>query len=165
MSHCNDRWLGNAQRSVKILRVDLMEEDSNNSFLGRGWSFPPQFRRNNGVLELQMVSLEADIKESIGILLSTAPGERVMQPSYGCGLKHVVFESIDESAVAEIKDLIERAILFFEPRVTLEGIEIDTNDLYEGLIRILVEYTIISINTRSNVVYPFYIHEGTSVSM
>lgn len=142
-----------------------MAEDSNDSFLGRGWSFPPQFQRNNGVLELQMVSLEADIQESLGILLSTAPGERVMQPSYGCGLKHMVFESMDESAVTEIKDLVKRAILFFEPRITLEDIEIDTDDLYDGLVRILIEYTIISINTRSNIVYPFYIQEGTSVSM
>ncbi|MCG8415966.1 MAG: GPW/gp25 family protein [Pseudomonadales bacterium] len=142
-----------------------MANNSDNSFLGRGWSFPPQFERNNGVLELQMVSLEADIKESLGILLSTAPGERVMQPSYGCGLKSMIFESMDETAITEIKDVVERAILFFEPRITLEDISIDTEDVYDGLVRIQIEYTIISINTRSNIVYPFYIQEGTSVSI
>ena len=112
-----------------------------------------------------MVSLELDIKESLSILLSTSPGERVMQPSYGCGLNKMVFESMDESAITEIKDLIGRAILFFEPRITLEDIEIDVSDLDEGLLNIVIEYTIISINTRSNIVYPFYIQEGTSVNV
>lgn len=88
-----------------------------------------------------------------------------MQPSYGCGLNKMVFESMDESAITEIKDLIGRAILFFEPRITLEDIEIDVSDLDEGLLSIVIEYTIISINTRSNIVYPFYIQEGTSVSV
>jgi len=142
-----------------------MSDDQENSFLGRGWGFPPRFERNDGVLELQMVSLEADIQESIAILLATSPGERVMQPTFGCGLKAMVFENIDESTVTEIKDLIERAILFFESRITLESIYLDTENVYDGLINIHLEYTIRSINTRSNIVYPFYIQEGTDVSM
>jgi phage baseplate assembly protein W len=142
-----------------------MSEDQNNSFLGKGWGFPPRFERNNGVLELQMVSLEADIQESIAILLATSPGERVMQPSFGCGLKGMVFENIDESTITEIKDLVERAILFFESRITLDNIRIDVDQLYDGLINIHLDYTIRSINTRSNIVYPFYIQEGTDVSI
>lgn len=141
-----------------------MTDDQSKSFLGRGWGFPPQFDRNNGVLELQMVSLDADIKESLAILLATAPGERVMQPSFGCGLKGMVFENINESMVTELKDLIERAILFFETRISLDEITIDAEDVYEGLIRINIHYTISSINTRSNIVYPFYFQEGTEVS-
>ncbi len=141
-----------------------MASDHDNSFLGRGWSFPPQFASNNGVLELQMVSLEADVKESLAILLATTPGERVMQPTFGCGLKRIVFESIDETLITEIKDLIERAVLFFETRISLDEITIDVDDIQEGLIRIHLEYTISSINTRSNIVYPFYFEEGSEVS-
>lgn len=142
-----------------------MTNDQDNSFLGRGWSFPPQFENNNGVLELQMVSLEADVKESLAILLATTPGERVMQPTFGCGLKRIVFESIDETLITEIKDLIERAVLFFETRISLDDITIDIDDVQEGLIRIHLEYTISSINTRSNIVYPFYFEEGSEVSL
>ncbi|MFT4861923.1 MAG: phage baseplate assembly protein W [Pseudohongiellaceae bacterium] len=141
-----------------------MASDQDSSFLGRGWSFPPQFDSNNGVLELQMVSLEADVKESLAILLATTPGERVMQPTFGCGLKRIVFESIDETLITEIKDLIERAVLFFETRISLDDITIDVDDIQEGLIRIYLEYTISSINTRSNIVYPFYFEEGSEVS-
>lgn len=142
-----------------------MAEDNDKSFLGRGWGFPPRFEKHDGMFELQMVSLEADIQESLSILLATSPGERVMQPTFGCGLKSMIFENIDESTVTELKDLIERAILFFEPRITLDDIYINTEDVYEGLIRIHLDYTIRSINTRSNIVYPFYFQEGTGVKI
>ena len=70
-----------------------MERDT--SFLGRGWSFPPRFNPvDRGV---EMVAEEEDIQESLRILFSTAPGERVMHPSYGCGLKRMVFEQISET--------------------------------------------------------------------
>ena len=93
-----------------------MANEHTKEFLGRGWSFPPKFERNDEVLELQMVSLEEDIRESLSILLSTLPGERVMQPTFGCGLNALVFENITESSVTKIKELVERAILFFETR-------------------------------------------------
>ena len=110
-----------------------------------------------------MVAEEADIKESLWILLSTSPGERVMQPSYGCGLQGMVFETINQSAITEIKDIIERAILFFEPRITLEEIDTNTEDALEGRINIHLGYTVRKTNTRSNIVYPFYFLEGSQV--
>lgn len=142
-----------------------MAGDQDKSFLGIGWSFPPEFQRNDGVLELQTVSLEADIKESLSILLATAPGERVMQPTFGCGLKTMIFENVDETAITEMKDLIERAILFFETRIDLDDIYIDTDNIYDGLMEIDIHYTIVSTNTRSNIVYPFYFQEGTELDL
>lgn len=142
-----------------------MANNQDQSFLGRGWGFPPQFDRNDGVLELQMVSLEEDIKESLAILLATSPGERMMQPSFGCGLNSMVFDNIDESTITELKDLIERAILFFETRISLNEIVIDTRDVYDGLLAIDIQYTIRTTNTRSNIVYPFYFQEGTDISL
>ncbi|MBY0573628.1 MAG: GPW/gp25 family protein, partial [Undibacterium sp.] len=82
------------------------------SFLGIGWSFPPEFSKRGRVA---MVSAEDDIRQSLLILLSTTPGERVMQPAFGCGLKSKVYENINETNLTILKDLIKRAILFFEP--------------------------------------------------
>nr|WP_315481736.1 GPW/gp25 family protein [uncultured Undibacterium sp.] len=133
-----------------------------NSFLGTGWSFPPEFSRRGKV---SMVSAEEDIKQSLLILLSTSPGERVMQPTFGCGLKHHVYENIDESTVTLLKDLITRAILFFEPRVKLEMILSDASAAYEGRLDFTIMYRIISTNTRHNIVYPFYLREGSDVQL
>jgi phage baseplate assembly protein W len=63
------------------------------SFLGRGWSFPPAFSRSGA--EVEMVSGAEDIRQSLGILLSTRLGERLMQDEFGCDLQHVLFEEID----------------------------------------------------------------------
>ena len=136
--------------------------DFDKSFIGTGWSFPPEFSRNSG--RVKMVSAEDDIKESLHILFSTSPGERVMQPTYGCGLKTMMFEIISESIVTEIKDVVERAILFFEPRITLNSIEINSERAIEGVLEIFLNYTVRTTNSRNNMVYPFYFQEGTNIS-
>lgn len=127
-------------------------------FLGRGWSFPPRF----GAHGLAMVSAEEDIRESLLILLSTMPGERIMQPAYGCALKMHVFETINERSLAVIRDVISKAILFFEPRVILERIDINDVDQYEGKLDINIHYIVRTTNNRYNLVYPFYFSEATN---
>jgi phage baseplate assembly protein W len=137
--------------------------DVDKAFLGIGWSFPPEFHKHADAFGVNMVAEEEDIRESLRILLSTRPGERVMQPSYGCGLQAMVFEIINESTITEIKDIIERAVLFFEPRITLEDIDVSTDDLLEGKLNIQLNYSVRKTNTRSNMVYPFYHLEGSQV--
>ncbi len=132
-------------------------------FLGVGWRFPPEFHKHLDTIGAGMVSEEDDIRESLKILLSTRPGERVMQPAYGCRIHAMVFESINESTITEIKDVIERAVLFFESRITLNSIDVDTTDAYEGRLNIQLNYTVRTTNTRSNIVYPFYFIEGSHV--
>jgi len=132
-------------------------------FLGVGWSFPPEFHKQTNAFGVKMVSGEEDIAESLRILLSTVPGERIMQPTYGCGLHAMVFETINESTITELKDIIERSVLFFEPRITLESIDIDTDESLEGSLKIQLNYTVRKTNTRSNIVYPFYYLEGSQV--
>ncbi len=110
-----------------------------------------------------MVSDENDIWESLRILLGTIPGERIMHPTYGCGLGSLTFENISEHFITEIKDVIERAILFFEPRISLNSIEVTTTRQLEGVVEILLDYNIRATNTRSNMVYPFYFAEGTNI--
>lgn len=129
------------------------------SFLGRGWRFPPRFTASG----VAMVEGTEDIRESLRILISTAPGERVMQPTYGCGLKTLVFESINESVLTSVKETIRSAVLFFEPRVTLESVSVDTSRAHEGLLYIELVYTVRMTNSRTNIVFPFYFTEGTSI--
>ena len=136
--------------------------DKDSSFLGTGWSFPPEFSKRGTV---HMVSADQDIKQSLLIILSTDLGERVMQPSFGCGLKRQIYENINESSITVLKDLIQRAILFYEPRVKLESIDTDISGAYEGRLDFMIVYNIIATNTRHNIVYPFYLLEGTDVQL
>ena len=88
----------------------------------------------------------------------------VLNEAYAA-LKAMVFENINESTVTEIKDVIERAVLFFEPRITLESIDVETDDANEGRVNVKLNYLVRTTNTRSNIVYPFYFIEGSQVRM
>lgn len=132
--------------------------DNNKSFLGTGWGFPPTFTKaDRGT---RMVSQEEDICESLNILLSTRPGERVMQPNYGCNLDVLLFEPMNSSMIAYAKDLITKSILYHEARIDLNTIDIVNDQQLEGLLLIKLAYTIRSTNSRFNYVYPFYINEA-----
>jgi phage baseplate assembly protein W len=130
--------------------------DADKRFLGTGWGFPPSFARFGGGLRVRMVSEEEDIRESLHILLSTAPGERVMQPDYGCGLRRLVFAHLNDSTLTEIRDVIGQAVLFHEVRITLNAVDADAGEWAEGLLKLRLDYTVRSTNTRTNMVYPFY---------
>ncbi len=131
------------------------------SFLGTGWSFPPMVREKNRALD--MVSDEADIQQSLFLLISTTPGERIMFPEFGCDLYRLVFERINEALRFEIIALVNKAIYLFEPRVKVENTTVHIESIDPGIIHINVEYTIIQVNSRGNIVFPFYLQEGTSV--
>ena len=138
-----------------------MSDKTNKSFLGSGWSFPPRFAHTAEGLELS--HNEKDIAESLFILLSTQPGERVMNPEYGCDLHSQAFAVINNSTKTRIEDIISTAILYHEPRVTLAGVVIDVVDILNGHLNINIAYDIKGTNSRKNMVYPFYLSEGSEV--
>ena len=130
-------------------------------FLGKGWSFPPTF--NMEIQSVQTTEKNEDIQKSLHILLTTAIGERVMQPKYGCNLDSLVFESLDTTTKTIIKDKIRTAILFFEPRIDIVTISMNAQNELEGEILIEIEYMIRATNSRFNFVFPYYIKEGTEL--
>jgi len=83
----------------------------NKSFLGTGWSFPPKFDKKQK--KIIMVSDVEDIEQSLRILLSTALGERVMQPKYGADLNDFVFEPANSGLLTRMTDIVRTAIIYF----------------------------------------------------
>ena len=137
--------------------------DEEKQFLGRGWAFPPAFNLDNGSMD--MVEAVADINQSLEILLSTSLGERVMQPEYGCNLRDFQFEPMNASLIGYLRDLVETAILYYEPRILVESVEITestSQEAIEGKLLISVDYIVQSTNSRFNFVYPFYRNEAVS---
>ena len=138
------------------------------TFLGTGWSFPPEFIQSEIIGQpaygVKMLTSEADINSSLSIIFATALGERVMRPTFGADLFSFVQESINQQTITLIKAMISTAINYHEPRVIVEAIDIITETNTTGMIEVSITYTIISINTRYNYVYPFYIQEGTNLT-
>ncbi len=128
-------------------------------FLGTGWSFPPTFELEGE--NVRMLSDVRDIDSSLEILLSTKPGERVLNPTYGCNLDRFVFENLDTSLKTFMADLITTAILYHEPRITVEKIDFSASDELAGVLLIEIDYFVRTTNSRRNFVFPFYKEEGT----
>ncbi len=134
---------------------------SNKEFLGKGWGFPPTFQR--GGAGVVMVKEDVDIQQSLEIILATEPGERVMRPDFGCNMQAMVFEPINTSLITYMRDKIEKALLYHEPRIDLKRVEINTANVLEGVVLIEVDYVVRTTNSRQNYVYPYYINEGTDI--
>lgn len=140
--------------------LELQEIFDTGGFLGQGWSFPPTFVK--GINSLELVKAEEDIKQSLAILLSTSLGERVMRADFGADMNQQIFEPMDAAFKPFITDVIKTAIILYEPRVDLDSVDVFI-DQPGGRAVLTVNFTIISNNTRSNIVYPYYLTEGTNV--
>lgn len=133
------------------------------AFLGKGWSFPPEFRKKNNATSL--VKEEEDIKQSLHILLETTPGERIHRYDFGCGIKKFAYEAMTITTQTLMQDTIRQAILNFEPRIILNNLYFNMEQAAEGIMYIELDYTVRTTNNRSNLVYPFYLREGTDIDL
>jgi len=130
------------------------------SFLGTGWNFPPTFTR--GGADVEVVSGAEDIHQSLQILLSTQLGERPMLEDFGCDLNSVLFAEVNQSLINTLTSMVTNAILYYEPRIKMEKLDVSESETQQGLVLISIEYTIRSTNSRFNMVYPFYINEASN---
>ena len=137
-----------------------MSSNTRQSFLGRGWHFPPRFSRHGA--DVWTVAEEEDIQQSLRILLSTEQGERVMREDFGCDLRRLLFEEMTRSLVTDLTGMVTDAVLYYEPRIDLERVEVDTGDEVSGTLWIRIAYTVRSTNSRFNLVFPFYLNEATA---
>ncbi|WP_343641867.1 GPW/gp25 family protein [Roseateles sp.] len=128
------------------------------NFLGRGWSFPPRFDADRRAV---MVAGIEDIEESLRILFRTRRGERVMQHAYGTLLHQMVFEEITDQTLTELRVMLEKAVLYFEPRIALERLDIRVSPDDLGTLLLQLEYRVRTTNTRHNMVYPLYLDQAT----
>ena len=137
-----------------------MADLSNKTFIGTGWSFPPTFYKAKPGVE--MVSGLEDIKQSLQILLNTAIGERVMQAEYGSILEKMLFEPLNTSVTSYLQESITNSIYYHEPRIKPDLLDFEVKP-NEGLVEVTVSFTVNETNTRSNVVFPFYLNEATNI--
>jgi uncharacterized protein len=133
------------------------------SFLGTGWSFPPEFITNGDAPtargEVRMLADEADIASSLRVLFGTQPGERDFNPAYGVDVRSVLFEPMSTTLRSFLSERIKLAVLFYEPRINVRSITILSGG-EGGSLQISLDYEIRATNSRFNLVFPFYRGDG-----
>jgi phage baseplate assembly protein W len=122
------------------------------SFIGSGWRFPVGIAHGEAALAQE----EEDVRQAIVLILSTAPGERVMRPDFGCGIHDLVFSLNNNARAGEVRFLVEDSLRRWEPRIDV--IEVSAvPDRANARLLIHVDYRLKSVNSRFNLVYPFYL--------
>ena len=123
-------------------------------FEGRGWQFPIRVDDGGAIAEARE---EDKVRQSIEIILRTAPGERVMRPDFGCGIHDLVFDTISGAMIGRVASVVAGALATWEPRIDVLSVrpQQDTEDPTRLLIEI--NYRLRSSNSRFNLVFPFYV--------
>ena len=132
--------------------------DQAREFLGVGWKFPLQVTPAGKIAQAKY---EQRIEESVYLILSTAKGERVMLPDFGCGIHDLVFAPNNAGTVAMVTQTVRKALVAYEHRIDVLDVDVETAPQEPNLLLIRINYRIRANNALGNLVYPFYIREGT----
>lgn len=123
-----------------------------------GWKFPLQVTPGGAIAQSQY---EQRVEESIYLILSTAKGERVMLPDFGCGIHDLVFGINDPRTRSAVVQQVREALTNYERRIDVLEVSADSSDDQPNLLLIRVNYRIRANNAIGNLVYPFYINEAS----
>lgn len=124
------------------------------AFIGRGFSFPMGVDVDG---HIQLTSGAEDLDTSLRVVLSTAPGERLMRPQFGCRIWDLLFEPVNHNTLGLMQGATRDAIAQWEPRVEVTDVVCMPDDHNPYLVRIEVTYKVRTTNDRRNLVYPFYV--------
>jgi Bacteriophage baseplate protein W len=130
---------------------------SDRAFLGRGWAFPVAPGPDGEAL---MAEYEDDVREAVRIVLGTEPGERVMRPDFGGGLRSLLFEPMTAATRALVEHRVRDALVRFEPRIDVLAVRARVGDGAGGELVVELDYRVRATNSFYNLVYPFYLLEG-----
>ncbi|WP_216825116.1 GPW/gp25 family protein [Agarilytica rhodophyticola] len=130
-----------------------------NSLIGKGWSFPLKPNSNG---ELKWADGNDKVRQSIWLILSTAPGERVMLPSFGCGIHDLTFEANTSSLRGLLREKVREALVQWEPRIDVVEVRVEVPPEGRNHLLIRVDYRLRTNNAFYNLVYPFFLSEGVN---
>lgn len=124
------------------------------SFLGRGFAFPMGVDHDGSI---RLTRGAEDLDASIRVVLSTAPGERLMRPQFGCRIWDLLFEPVNFNTLGLMEQAVRDALLQWEPRVEVTSVECSPDGTHPYLVQIRISYKVRDTNDRRNLVYPFYV--------
>ncbi len=127
---------------------------SDRDFLGKGLRFPVSINLNGGV---SSSALEENVRQSIFIVLGTAPGERLNRKNFGCRIHDLMFAPNNDITSARAEFYCEEAIYKYEPRVEKVKCMAQANPDEPNRLDLRIEYVIAGKNEKRNLVFPFYL--------
>jgi phage baseplate assembly protein W len=122
--------------------------------IGRGWTFPPRIDQQGGIA---LTHERNELEQSILIILSTSPGQRVMRPTFGCRLHELVFAPNNSHTAAQARRYVEEALGMWEPRINVVEVSVYPDTQADNRLLINIEYVVKANHDRRSLVHPFYL--------
>jgi uncharacterized protein len=132
--------------------------DLTSSFLGNGWAFPVCVDAGRTAT----AAYDEDVRQAILIILGTDHGERVMRPDFGAGLRAFVFEPLNPATMEALRQRVLEALIDWEPRIDVDSVTATADVASVGKVLIEMSYRVRATNSHANLVYPFYLEEGSA---
>jgi phage baseplate assembly protein W len=123
-------------------------------FLGKGVRFPVSVNLNGG---MSSSALEENVRQSLFIILGTAPGERLLRPDFGCRIHDLMFSPNSPMTAALAEVYCIEAIYKYEPRIDKVVCKAGAHPDQPNRLDIRIEYVIAGKHDKRNLVYPFYL--------
>ena len=125
-------------------------------FLGKGLRFPVSINLNGGVSSSQ---LEENVRQSLFVILGTAPGERLNRPIFGCRIHDLMFAPNNDVTSVRAAYYCEEAIYKYEPRIEEVEVQAKANSVEPNRLDLIITYVIAGTHNKRNLVYPFYLRK------
>lgn len=122
-------------------------------WLGRGVRFPFRPHADGSMRPIEGMEL---IRQSVGVILDTEPGERIMLPSFGCGLRRYLMEPNNQATRTGMAEDITTALSQWEPRIRLLSVGVTPGE-DPSLVWIDIAYERTADRRPDNLVFPFYL--------
>jgi phage baseplate assembly protein W len=132
------------------------------SFLGQGWDFLKLIAAPGEDAGVALVAEDESVRQSVWIVLGTAPGERIMRPDFGCGIHDRVFSVADSTTLGRVARDVRDALVRWEPRIEVQDVQASVDPAVTGRLLISVEYRVRTTNNQFNLVYPFYLERSAT---
>ena len=118
------------------------------SVFGQSLSFPPRVGADGGFV---WSDGESNIRESIGVILKTEPGERLGVPDFGAGLGKFLFEPNNAATHTRIQDAIATALARWELRIAVEAVSVGADDTDQESALATITYRLVATDARERI--------------
>jgi len=123
-------------------------------WLGKGLRFP--LRPDPVTHGFGFVEGMEVVRQSVATILDTEPGERIMLPAFGCGLRRYLMEPNTLTTRTAMREDITAALEQWEPRIRLTNVAVTPGE-EPSLVWIEIAYVRLADLRPDNLVYPFYL--------
>ena len=125
-----------------------------NPIIGRGWTFPPTLDERGTIA---LTADDDEIRQSIHIILGTAPGQRIMRSEFGCRIHELVFAPNNNTTAGLASRYVNEALGRWEPRIDVQRVDVNPDPDEPARLVINVEYRVKATHSNRSLVYPFYL--------